>query len=61
MLTYGKSYNILQQSGFICLSSQRTLRDYIHWLKLKPGFDSSAVDYLITEGKIDNLAADWQK
>ena len=58
MLTYGKSYDILQQSGFICLSSQPTIQDYIHWLKLKPGFDYSAVDYLITEGKIDNLAAD---
>ena len=61
MLTYGKSYDILQQLGFICLSSRQTLRDYTHWLKFKPGFDSSVVDYLITEGKIDNLAADWQK
>ena len=61
MLTYGKSHDILQQSGFICLSSRQTLRDYTHWLKLKPGFDSSVVNYLIIEGKINNLAAEWQK
>ena len=60
MLTSGKSYDILRESGFICLPSRRTLRDYTHWIKLKPGFDSSVVDYLITEAKIDTLA-DWQK
>ena len=60
MLTSGKSYDILRESGFICLPSRRTLRDYTHWSKLKPGFDSSVVNYLITEAKIDNLA-DWQK
>ena len=60
MLTSGKSYDILRESGFICLPSWRTLRDYTHRLKLKPGFDSSVVDYLITEAKINTLA-DWQK
>ena len=60
MLTSGKSYDILRESDLICLPSQWTLWDYTHWLKLKPGFDSSVGDYLITEAKIDNLA-DWQK
>ena len=60
MLTSGKSYDILQDSGFICLPSRRKLTDYTHWLKLKPGFNSSVIDYLIMEAKIDSLA-DWQK
>lgn len=60
MLTSGKSYDILRESGFISLPSRRTLRDYTHWLKLKPGFDSNVINFLIAEAKIDTLA-DWQK
>ena len=60
MLTSRKSYDIMGELGFICLPSRHTLRDYTHWLKLKPGFDSRVVNCLITETKIDTLA-DWQK
>ena len=60
ILTSGKSYDILRESGFICLPSRRTLRDHTHWLKLKPGFDSRIIDCLITEAKIDTLPG-WQK
>ena len=40
MVTSGKTYNILHKSGFICLPSKRTLRDYTHWHKLRLGFDT---------------------
>ena len=53
MLTSGKSYDILRDSGFICLPSRCTLRDYTYWLKLKPGFNSSVIYYLMMEAKID--------
>ena len=60
MLTSGKTYDIIRDSGFIALPSRRTLRDYTHWIKLKPRFDSRLINHLIAEAKVDKLEA-WQK
>jgi len=60
MLTSGKAYEIMRESGFICLPSKRTLRDYTHWHKIKPGFDATVINHLREEAGVDTLA-DWQK
>ena len=60
MLTSSKTYEIIRESGFIRLPSQRTLCDYTHWIKLKPGFNAEVFNYLKTEVKVDQLA-DWEK
>lgn len=56
MLTSSKTYEIIRDSGFIHLPSQRTLFDYTHWIKLKPGFNAEVFNYLKTEAKVDQLA-----
>ena len=48
----------MRESGLIFLPSKRTLQDYTHWLKLKPGFNADI--YLKQEINIDKLE-DWQK
>jgi len=58
MLTSSKMYEIIRESGFICLPSQRTLRDYRHWIKLKPGFNAEVFTYIKTD--VDKLA-DWER
>jgi len=60
MLTSGKAYEIMRESGFICLPSKRTLRDYMHWLKIKPGCDATVINHLREEAGVDTLA-EWQK
>ena len=60
MLTSGKTYDIICESGFICLPSKRTLRDYTHWHRIRPGFDAAIMNHLREEAKVDTLA-DWQK
>ena len=57
MLTSGKAYDIISESGFIQLPSKRTLRD---WHKIRPGFDDTIVNHLKKEAQVDTLA-DWQK
>ena len=42
----GKAYDLLRDSGCIHLPSQRTLRDYIHYIKSQVGF-SSKVDHAV--------------
>ena len=53
MLTSSKTYEILKDSGFIYLPSQRTLKDYTHWTKLKPGFNADVFNFLKGEAKVD--------
>ena len=60
MLTSSKTYEIIRESGFICLPSKRTLCDYTHWIKLKPGFNAEVFTYLKTEAKVDQLT-DWER
>ena len=57
MLMSSKTYQVIQESGFICLPSQRTLKDYTHWTKLRPGFNA---DHLMKEAKVDQMES-WER
>ena len=56
MLTSSKTYEIMRDSGFVSLPSKKTLRDYTHWIKLKPGFNAEVFNYLKEEAKVDQMA-----
>ena len=56
MLTSNKTYEILKDSGFIYLPSQRTLKDYTHWVKLKPSFNAEVFNHLKREAKVNQMA-----
>ena len=43
----GRSYELLRESGCICLPSQRTLRDYTHYIPAKVGFSPEVDKQLI--------------
>ena len=60
MLTSGKAYDVIRESGFVHLPSRRTLCDFTHWHKIRPGFDATVVNHLRKEAQVDTLA-DWQK
>ena len=60
MLISSKTYDIIRESGFISLPSKRTLRDYTHWTRLKPGFFAELFNHLRKEAKVDSLA-EWQR
>lgn len=60
MLTSGKTYDIIRESGFVCLPSRRTLRDYTNWMQLRPGFNAGLLNYIRTEFKIDALPS-WKR
>ncbi|XP_065891694.1 uncharacterized protein [Dysidea avara] len=60
MLTSGKTYDIIRESGFIRLPSRRTLRDYTNWMKLKSGFNAELLNYMREEFKIDTLPP-WKR
>ena len=57
MLTFGKAYEIIRESGLILLPSKRTLHDYTHI-----GITSTVyvINHLRKEAKVDSLA-DWQR
>ena len=57
-LSGNKAYELLRDSGCIKLPSQRTLRDYTHYIKSKVGF-SSDVDQAIVDAA--NLSVDQHK
>ena len=42
------AYEVLRNSGVVSLPSQRTLRDYTHFVESVPGF-SAAVDQMLME------------
>ena len=52
----GKAYDLLRDSGCIHLPSQRTLRDYTHYIKSQVGF-SNEVDQAVVDAAnlSDNL------
>jgi len=61
MLTSSKTYQIIRESGFICLPSQRTLKDYTHWTKLQPGFNADLFNHMMKEAaKVDQMK-DWER
>ena len=53
-------YDIISESGLIHLPSKHTLRDYTHWIKLRPGFNADVVNFLRDEIKIETLP-EWKK
>ncbi len=51
------SYKALRSSGVVVLPSERTLRDYTHFVKAKPGFCPGIDEQLCQEAKIDSISA----
>ena len=49
----------MRESGFITLPSERTLRDYTHAFKAKPGIQEEVNEQLAREAKLEKLEA-WQ-
>lgn len=50
------SYHALRSSGVIVLPSERTLRDYTHFVTAKPGFQADLDRELLREAKLDECA-----
>lgn len=60
MLTSGKTYDIIRESGFVSLPSRRTLRDYTNWIKLKSGFNAEVLNFIAREFKVHTLPL-WKR
>ena len=54
------SYRTLKSSNLLVLPSERTLRDYTHFVKSKPGFHHGIDEQLCRETKI-NSNTEFQK
>ena len=54
------AYSAFRSSGLLMLPSERTLRDYTHWMKAKPGFQIEVDRQLIEEAKLDTIP-DYKK
>ena len=54
------AYHTLRSSNLLVLPSERTLRDYTHFIKAKTGFQAEVDRQLCREAKIDNIP-DCQK
>ena len=54
------AYHSLRTSGFIKLPSERTLRDYTHFIKPKAGF-SSELDQLLADELLVETLPDWKR
>ncbi len=54
------AYETLRNSGCLVLPSQRTLRDYTHFVKAAPGFSTEVDQQLMTAAGFDTLE-EWQK
>ena len=50
-------YHTLRTAGFITMPSERTLRDYTHFFKTKPGFFRELNDVLVKEAEKHGLTA----
>lgn len=59
-LLSSSAYHALRTSGFIQLPSERTLRDYTHFMKAGPGFQKEIDSMLIREAQLSELP-DWKK
>ena len=59
-LVSSSAYHALRSSGILILPSERTLRDYTHWMKSDAGFSDSVDKDLMKEAKIDTVW-DFQK
>ncbi len=49
------SYSALRSSNLLVLPSERTLRDYTHFVKSKPGFSTGIDEQLCREANIDSI------
>lgn len=56
----GRAYDMLRESGCITLPSQRTLRDYTHYVNSTTGF-STEVDKQLMEAAKVQKAEEWEK
>ena len=54
------SYRALRSSNLLVLPSERTLRDYTHFVKAKPGFQPEIDEQLCRNAKLDSIP-DFQK
>lgn len=59
-LLSSSAYHALRTSGFIQLPSERTLRDYTHFIKSKAGFNSDLDKFLADEAQLKTLP-DWKE
>jgi hypothetical protein len=49
------AYGALRSSGVLVLPSERTLRDYTHWIKADSGFVNAVEKQMMDEVKMDSL------
>ena len=59
-LVSGGGYRLLRESGLLQLPSERTLRDYTHYIPPQTGFQDGVPEQLAREAKLDEIE-DWQK
>lgn len=59
-LVSGGGYRSLRESGIMQLPSERTLRDYTHYVPPQTGFQDGVPEQLAREAKLDELE-EWQK
>ena len=55
------SYRALKSSNVLALPSDRTLRDYTHFIKAKSGFQPNLDRELLREAKLDKIENNYQK
>ncbi len=56
----GRAYEMLRESGCVLLPSQRTLRDYTHYISASTGFSAEVDKQLIDAAKVE-VAEEWQR
>ena len=54
------AYHALRSSGFIQLPTERTLNDYTHYIKSRPGFQKEVEEQLVAEVKLSEIP-EWKK
>ena len=59
-LLSSSAYHALRTSGFLKLPSERTLRDYTHFIKTRPGFQAEVDSMLVREAGLSNLP-EWKR
>ena len=58
-LLSSSAYHSLKTSGILVLPSERTLRDYTHWMRSDAGFSDSVDEQLLKEVGIDSSVTLW--
>ena len=59
-LLSSSAYHALRTSGFVKLPSERTLRDYTHFFKVRSGFQVEVDKMLVRDMKLEELP-EWKK